>query len=172
MCPDGDSEAAPFSLWSVPGQKALYYDGSTLSVCAEIDQQVIRLDLDEGVTHGCPFAFHIPARAEARKTWLLASSILSPPDAHGSNPLESKPTRPPRSTIAHLRTLQALDGAASDASHREIAQVIFGARDVFERWHTDSELRAQVRYLLRRGERLVNGGYRELLKANASDKGE
>lgn len=64
--------------------------------------------------------------------------------------------------MLHLRALQALDGEVAGASHREIAEVIFGAEDVFQRWATNSELRAQVRYLLRRGHHLVNTGYRQL----------
>jgi hypothetical protein len=63
----------------------------------------------------------------------------------------------------HMRSLQAVDGIAAGASQRAIAIVLYGAARVFHDWHADSELRAQVRHLIRRGSELVHGGYRRLL---------
>lgn len=65
--------------------------------------------------------------------------------------------------IITMQSLQALDGHLAGASERDIAIVIFGARMVMEKWNGDSELRAKVRYLIRRGRNLMNGGYRSLL---------
>jgi len=62
-----------------------------------------------------------------------------------------------------MRTLQVLDGVAAGASHREIAERIFGIEDVWHRWSKYSELPSHIRYLLRRGRALVNGGYYQLL---------
>lgn len=67
-----------------------------------------------------------------------------------------------RSALVHRATLQALDGAAAGASQRDIAIAIWGGRWVLERWSSDGELRARVRYFLRRGHALVEGGYRKL----------
>ena len=67
-----------------------------------------------------------------------------------------------RSAFLHRAMLQALDGAAGGASQREIAVAIFGNREVLERWSPDGELRARVRYFLRRGRALVQGEYRRL----------
>ena len=160
---DDDPAAAPFSLWKIAGSKSVWHDGATLSVIAEIDQQTVRLTLDAGVRDGTSFAFHVPARADAHTAWLLLSNLLQSSRATSRSTRTAERHRPSRSSIVHLRALQAVDGAAVGASHREIAEVIFGSRDVFERWHTDSELRAQIRYLVRRGQSLVNGGYRQLL---------
>ena len=66
------------------------------------------------------------------------------------------------------RVLQALDGARVGASQRDIASAIFGAGAVNASWTPDSELRAQTRYLLKRGEALARGGYRTLLNADTS----
>ena len=140
------------------------HDGTALSLIAEINQQIVRLTLGAGVYDGQPFAFHVPGRVDARTAWSLLSEVLELLNTPPRRPL--RPTarqRPNRSSLNHLRALQAFDGAAAGASHCEIAEVIFGSRDVFERWNTDSELRAQVRYLLRRGQGLVSGGYRQVL---------
>ena len=71
-----------------------------------------------------------------------------------------------------MRTLQALDGEAAGESQRDIASVIFGESDVWRRWTTNSELRAQLRYLLRRGHQLVDGGYLDLLRGPRSETEE
>jgi hypothetical protein len=65
--------------------------------------------------------------------------------------------------LLHMRALQALDGVLSGASQREIATVLFGLDVVVQKWHADGELRARVRYLIRRAGVLTNGGYRKLL---------
>lgn len=61
--------------------------------------------------------------------------------------------------------LIALDGHAAGASHREIATVIFGAKDTAQSWRTTGKsLKFQVIRARERGEALINGGYRNLLK--------
>ena len=62
----------------------------------------------------------------------------------------------------HVAMLQALDAAAQGASQREIAIALWGKRQVLEGWSSDGELRARLRYLLRRGRALVQGEYRTL----------
>src|ERR1039457_6261956 len=57
-------------------------------------------------------------------------------------------------------------GAAAGASHREIAQALFGAT-TDETWGADSRWRAQVRSLLKRGHALCAHGYWRLLGAGA-----
>ena len=72
-----------------------------------------------------------------------------------------------RVAIAHMRSLQALDGLLAGASQREIAGVLFGKSRVERNWHADGELRAQIRYLIRRGEALMQGGYADLVTSPA-----
>jgi len=67
-----------------------------------------------------------------------------------------------RSAVVHRAMLQALDGAAARASHRDIAVAIFGRRVVLDRWSSDGELRARIRYFLHRGRLLVESDYRKL----------
>jgi hypothetical protein len=73
------------------------------------------------------------------------------------------PTVPGRATRFHASVIQSLDGAAAGASHREIAVALRGAQWVSSRWTPDGELRASIRYFLKRGALLVSGGYRQLI---------
>jgi hypothetical protein len=57
--------------------------------------------------------------------------------------------------MLHMRTLQALDGTLAGTSQRGVAEVLFGITTVAERWYEDSDLRAQVRRLIRRGQTLM-----------------
>jgi len=69
-----------------------------------------------------------------------------------------------------MRALQALDGLLLGASHRDIAIAIFGDGPVAEHWHADSELRAQTRHLIHRGQAFVHGEYRSLVTRATSQK--
>jgi hypothetical protein len=66
--------------------------------------------------------------------------------------------------IAHLRSLQALDGALAGASQREIAIGLFGLERVQAHWLADSALRAQVRRDLQRARAYSSGDYRALVR--------
>jgi hypothetical protein len=61
------------------------------------------------------------------------------------------------------RSLQALDASLAGASVRDTAAAVFGADRVAADWLRDSPLRDRTRYLIRRGRRLMEGGYRDLL---------
>jgi hypothetical protein len=65
--------------------------------------------------------------------------------------------------LQKMRELQALDGYLAGASYREIAISIYGAAVVLQDWES-GHLKDQVRYAVREGKRLMNGGYRDLLK--------
>jgi hypothetical protein len=80
--------------------------------------------------------------------------------------------RPTRTSLTHLRTIQALDGASHGASHREIAITLFGIHSVRRDWSADGELRARVRYLIRRGEQLSSSGYRQLAGLETPQPGD
>lgn len=64
-----------------------------------------------------------------------------------------------------LQMLRAHDGAASGASHRDIAVALFGERAVRDDWSGRSDyLRLRVQRLVRAAQGLVAGGYRDLLR--------
>lgn len=63
------------------------------------------------------------------------------------------------------RVMQALDGALSGASHREIAEVLFGKARTDREWRdTSNHLRDHVRRAVKRGEELMRGGYLAFLR--------
>jgi hypothetical protein len=76
--------------------------------------------------------------------------------------------RPSRDALFAMHALQALDGAAARASQRAIASALFGSGATQKGWTPDGELRAKVRYLLKRGRALRDGGYRALLQSSAT----
>jgi hypothetical protein len=123
----------------------------------------VRLQLDDSVMDGEPFAYIVNADKLVRERVQAICEIADVRTRqHRANP---KPKRMHfnRRRLMHARTLQALDAKHAGASQRDTAIALFGEEEVQKRWSPDSDLRAQVRYLLRRGTRLVNGGYRELL---------
>ena len=59
---------------------------------------------------------------------------------------------------------QALDGALSNASHREVAVAVYGERRALG-WHDPGDhLRDSIRRAINRGRYLMNGGYRRFLR--------
>ncbi len=61
--------------------------------------------------------------------------------------------------------LQALDGALDGATHREIADALFGKERVDRDWNDPgNHLRDQIRRAIRRGRYLMAKGYRDFLQ--------
>ena len=64
-----------------------------------------------------------------------------------------------------MMALRAMDARRAGATHREIAAVLFGEAMVAADWDGRSAyLRCRVQRLIRLGEALVQGGYRDLLR--------
>lgn len=157
-----DPAAQVFDLWAVPGRKSLCHDGRNLWLHGERGRELVALVLAPEIQDGMPFAYALPAGATSphyRFPLESALALLQGAEASTSTAL----ARPPRAALIHMRALQALDGWLAKASQREIASALFGAERVAAQWQPDSELRAQVRYLIRRGRELMDGGYRDLL---------
>lgn len=70
----------------------------------------------------------------------------------------------PYQTRMLMRALQALDAFLDGASVRRTAEALFGAERVRADWFRDTPLRDHVRYVIRRGRQLMDGGYRDLLR--------
>jgi hypothetical protein len=63
-----------------------------------------------------------------------------------------------------MMALRALDARRAGATHREIATALFGEATIETDWDGSSAyLRCRVQRLIRLGEALVRGGYRDLL---------
>jgi hypothetical protein len=162
-----------FSVWKILGTKRIYHDGARLRVACRLGRRALRLSLSSSLDERAPFAYAVPSGARLRETFSLLSDFttLMKSDA----PFRSRRppvVRPTRIAVMHMRALQALDGAQAGASQREIASVLFGEDMVAARWESDSELRAQVRHLIRRGRDYMRGGYRRLVTVDSGRQGD
>jgi hypothetical protein len=143
------------------GQEAVY-DSTGVYCTARVASRSWRLHIAEGLRAEDDVAFVIATDALAPRRLAAARDFLSGIAGRDTAPVESTPART-RSALVHCDMLQALDGEAAGVSQRDIAIALRGRRDVAARWSSDGELRARVRYLLRRGRALVLGEYRTLI---------
>jgi hypothetical protein len=160
--------SARFQFWCIPGQKSLVHDGLGLHLTARHPPAVTRAVLDPDVGTDEPYAFLIPAGEHIQSRCRAVNEFSVSYHSGQSGKPKDTPNRPARSALTHMRTLQAFDGVRSGASQREIAGAIFGSDVVNVEWSPDSELRAQIRYFLRRGNTLAESGYRTLLNLDSS----
>jgi hypothetical protein len=121
-----------------------------------------RVHIAEGIRSSDPVAFAV-CWDEYLERRLGAVSRFIANFANSSSPIMDGVARRTRAQEVHPAMLQAIDGQSMGASQREIASAIYGAKRVAAAWTPDSELRARIRYFLRRGRLLVNGGYRRLV---------
>jgi len=158
----GDST---FSLWRFAGRKRLTHDGSQLHFSAHCAQRMLQVQLSKSLHDDAPFAFLVHADRWIHARIRALTDALTTLNQPNGECMDDTPPRPSRAALVHVRALQVFDAAADGASQRDIAEVLFGAPSVQESWSSDSELRAQVRHLIKRGRHYVNGGYRDLLTA-------
>ncbi len=151
------SGQAGFDLWRMPGRKRLALGSAGVTVAAEVAARRLQVALAGDLVDGAAYACTIPFGPELRRQLAIFHVQAQALAGHA---LPVVPVRVvTRSALLHLRALQALDAAQAGASHREIAQLLFGLSVVVPRWHEDGELRAQVRHLLRRARAFRDGGY-------------
>lgn len=156
--------AMPFRLWTLPGHKRLSHEGNHLVMTTLLGGRTLRTAIAVTLGDGMAFAFAVHSGASLRQRWRAVETDVGMLETPGTHlPIQAK-NRPGRNALLHMRTLQALDGTLAGASHREVAEVLCGPAAVSERWEPDSDLRAQVRRLIRRGRALMTGGYRRLLR--------
>ncbi len=103
----------------------------------------------------------IPRDALRRRQRLLASLNAYIFTGHLlEHPFENVPGAMRLTNVA-----QALDGALSNAAHREIAAAVYGERRVLTTWNDPGDhLRDAVRRSINRGRNLINGGYWRFLR--------
>lgn len=92
--------------------------------------------------------------AAARRLWLALNARKIPP-----NPAQLTKQQRERYVLA----LRALDGKLADASYREIAGVLFGAKRIEDRGWKTHDLRDRTIGLWKLGRDMMEGGYRQLL---------
>lgn len=127
----------------------------------ETGGQTIRLVRLAGVPTSTPLAALVPLdangpdRIEALERLLCALRGRAVSDDRRLTPQQKR---------RHRHMLQATDGHINGASYREVAGVIFGVdRVTSEPWKT-STLRASVIGLVKDGQAMIAGGYRQLLR--------
>lgn len=146
-----------FDLWRVPGRKRLALGGAGLTLLAEVSAQRLRVSLADDLADGAAYVVTVPLSPGLRGQ--LDAFNAQVRVLRGHAPTEESTWAATRAALLHLRALQALDGTQAGATHRDIAQALFGLEAVALRWQADGELRAQVRHLLRRAEAYMRGGY-------------
>jgi len=168
LTPSSVADAAPsFQLWCIPGRKSLAHDGTGLHVTAKHSLGVTRAVIASDLAADAPYGYQVSAGA-ALDVCCRAVKAFDASYGSAEGAQSSIRFRPTRSALIHARILQSLDGADAGASHRDIAEALFGSEAVTADWSPDSEIRAQVRYLLKRGRALAAGGYRSLLNLDSS----
>ncbi|QLA82519.1 DUF2285 domain-containing protein [Acidovorax sp. JMULE5] len=149
-----------FDLWRVPGRKRLVLGDAGLTLLADVSSLRVQVSLAGDLGDGDPYAVTVPLGPSLRGQ--LDEFNAQAMALRGAEPSAMPVRASSRAALLHLRALQALDGLQAGASHREIAQALFGPQAVAQRWQADGELRAQVRHLLRRAEAYMHDGYRVL----------
>ncbi len=139
------------------GRKRLALRAAGLTLSVEVCGRRLRLLLADGLADGAAYTCLVPLGPELRGRLDAFNAQAQALAGHAPVAVPARPVS--RAALLHLRALQALDAAQAGASHRDIAQALFGSNAVAARWHADGELRASIRHLLRRAEAYMCGGY-------------
>lgn len=153
--------AEVFSLWDCSDRRAVFQEGVGLRLNLHRAARTLRLRLGPNLSEGERFAYQIPAAGAGR-----AAAALSDVHAVWQGMRDDAAVyldRPGRVDVFHARALQVLDGLAAGATQRKLAIAVFGRTSVAHGWQSDSPLRAQVRYLVRRSIALRDREYRALV---------
>ena len=163
---DHSSECRLFDLWRVRGRKSLVPEGDALRLRCNATSRALDVRIERSLADGDPFGYLLPAcKQSARRSRAISRFNDVFTDSQNAKQAARR-SRPTRSTVYHLRTLQAMDAVSAGASQREIASLLEGEKAVNDEWAPDSALRAHIRLLVRRGQKLIDGGYRSLINPN------
>ncbi|MBA8909901.1 MULTISPECIES: DUF2285 domain-containing protein [Aminobacter] len=112
-----------------------------------------------------PLAAIVPLDAKAPERLSSLERYLR--SAKGSSVPDKRLTSSQRVRLGHM--LRALDGRIEGASHFDIAHALFGPRFIFAEDWQDSPFRYTTLRLIRDGYRMIEGGYRQLLRFRRRD---
>jgi len=158
-----NEHCASFDVWKLPGHKAFAHDGANIRVRVRTGRDTFHLHVDNELTNGRRFGYALPADerlAERQQAVIKFTAACKNECVANPSVVLSRPTR---TTLTHLRALQALDGVLVGASQRDIAGVLMGKEVAAAHWSADSALRAQLRAMSQRARALMNGGYQSLV---------
>jgi hypothetical protein len=131
-------------------------------VTARVGTEPWRLHVADGIGHDDSLAFTVYCDEHAERRLAAAGRFIAT-FKNSSSPAIERVSRRTRGQAVHQAILQAIDGQRAGASQREIAGAVYGETRVVKGWTPDGELRARIRYFLRRGRSLMSGGYRRLV---------
>jgi hypothetical protein len=129
---------------------------------ASMDSKTWRVHVADGLVEDDRIAIAIPMDEFARRRLAAADRFIVDLNQRSIGS-RSRLSASNRLDQFHCSVLQAIDGAAAGATHRQIAVAIYGQRRVSASWTPDGDLRARIRYFLKRGSALIDGGYRTLI---------
>mgnify|MGYP001756720568 FL=1 len=148
-------DGSVFSLWRIRGRKRLLHAGADLILSALDGRQRLQTSVSPALAEGSACRLSLPAGGEAAAASVALRGLRGEHQAPAFRHVS-------RMDLLHMRGLQALDALQAGCGHREIAAAIFGADAAADRWHADSDLRAQVRHILSRAKAFMAGGYLRL----------
>lgn len=146
------ASAHRFDLWRFQGLKQLVHTGADLVFGARSGPSVTRACLASNLDPCLPCRITVPAGLGSKASDLALRSLSPDPAQFCSSSVT-------RIQLLHMRCLQALDALQAGFRQRDVAAAVFGLEAADNNWHTDGELRAQVRHLIGRAKSLVDGGY-------------
>ena len=141
--PDADptADALRFQLWRFPGRKHLIHDGKRLVLTTQLVNRLLRMAISPALEDGMAYVYAVRADCQRRAHWRVIDAELAMLDAAKVHRTAIDTGRPGRTSMLHMRTLQALDGTLAGASQRGVAEVLFGIAAVAERWYDDGSAR-------------------------------
>lgn len=112
-----------------------------------------------------PLAAIVPLDAKASERLSSLDRFIR--STKGSSVADKRLTSSQRTRLGHM--LRALDGRIDGASHFEIAHALFGSRFIVAAEWQESPFRYTTLRLVRDGRRMIDGGYRQLLRFRRRD---
>ncbi len=145
-----------FDLWKIDAHRAIEHRGNSLRLeINHVQHHRVHVDLPASICHGDRIGFAISCGKLFRQAVHAAAqanaALIGKPSALGCA------WRPAPQQLVLMRALIALDAHLAGASYREIAEAVFGRREVRERWGSDSTLKERTRYLVRKALSLMKG---------------
>jgi hypothetical protein len=160
----GDDVDQDFSLKDLPVRAHVHFDssGRQLVVLDSDTYQITLIVAGALVTHGDVRLRFSSAGILSLERHVAALQVLL--HVLQKRKLAGPPLRPGPVDAMHYRNaIIAIDGELAGASRREIARVIYGDIEVAKEWTQSDRLKAMVKRDVRRGRRLLAGGWRDLV---------
>ena len=107
--PDADPtpDALLFQLWRFPGRKHLMHDGKRLVLTSQLVNRMLRMAISPALEDGMAYAYAVRAGCKLGERWRAIETELAALDAATVQCTAIATGRPGRTSMLHMRTLQA-----------------------------------------------------------------